>query len=377
MISLKEIKAECRFRLKKFSLQEQYYYDYKCFPREVPRTFCVHRKGFSLMEWNMLGLEDKDYKSYLTTRDYYKLHPLNGRYSRLIDDKIVIKETLSGTPLDQYMPEYYFLFDNEGLISLMMDAPDGLTADVNGILSLLRQKKKLALKRTNSTFGRGFYKLEYTEEGCYVNSTSRTEAEIREMLAGCRNYVVTEYLTSHPGLQEFWPHTANAIRYLSGRVGSEWRMLKSFVRMGSSKTGEIESFSKGGVICYIDEEGFFHNGFTVEKKKGRSHIREIRRHPDTKKVLEGRIPCWEELVKAAEDLQRYYSQTCYLGFDFVVTDENKIKLLEINSLNSLYSIQMDRSILDTENGKWFFLHKLKKDLPALRVGKNERNRRIY
>lgn len=47
-------------------------------------------------------------------------------------------------------------------------------------------------------------------------------------------------------------------------------------------------------------------------------------------------------------------QMKYMGFDFVVTDREQVKLLEINSLTSLDSIQLDRSILETENGKWFF-----------------------
>ena len=46
--------------------------------------------------------------------------------------------------------------------------------------------------------------------------------------------------------------------------------------------------------------------------------------------------------------------TKYLGFDFVVTDTGGVKLIEINSLTSLDTMQADCSILETENGKWFF-----------------------
>lgn len=42
-----------------------------------------------------------------------------------------------------------------------------------------------------------------------------------------------------------------------------------------------------------------------------------------------------------------------MGIDFVVTSDERVKVLEINSLTSLDSIQLDSSILDTNAGDFY------------------------
>ena len=80
----------------------------------------------------------------------------------------------------------------------------------------------------------------------------------------------------------------------------------------------------------------------------------IDRHPDTGMVLDGIIPMWDEIERAAREITKLIPQMKYLGLDFVVTDDNKVKLLEINSLTSLDALQLDGSLLKTKNGKLFY-----------------------
>ena len=358
--SIKKMLREWMYRFRRLSIFVQYYYDYKFFPHEIPYVFSVHRKGFSLLDWNVLGLENKDYKSYLSTRDYYKMHPLNGRFSEMIDDKKIIKEQMQNTPLARYMPDYYFQFDSDGKIIKLADAAPESGTEISDIKEFLKEKGRLAFKKTSEIFGRGFRKLEYRDGEFFINREPVSEDKLEAFFHDCRDYLVTEYLVTHPDLQEFWPHTANTMRYLVGRVGNEWRLLKCFIRFGNSKTGEMENFNAGGILCYINEGGTFNGGYVLKKVNGRSHIEECDTHPDTGKKMVGKIPCWDQVMKAAEDLEKFYSKGRYLGFDFVVTDQDKVKLLEINSLNSLDSLQLDKSILETKNGKWFYGYMMKK-----------------
>ena len=165
---------------------------------------------------------------------------------------------------------------------------------------------------------------------------------------------MTECLRPHPVLAEYWPQTVNTIRYLVGRVGGEWRMLKSYVRFGTSKTGEIDNFDRGGILCYIDEDGSFDGGYVLTGDPGRFSTVQVTPHPDTQKALTGNIPDWTDLQNLARKIEELLPQTEYLGFDFAVTDQDEVKLLEINSMNSLDALQLDGSILETPNGKWFF-----------------------
>ena len=59
-------------------------------------------------------------------------------------------------------------------------------------------------------------------------------------------------------------------------------------------------------------------------------------------------------VYAGEEIGRMLPMARYLGFDFVITADDKVKILEINSLTSLDSLQLDMPLLKTPNGKKFF-----------------------
>lgn len=343
------------YKLRKYRIYNGLVRDYlKGFPHLL-RVFSIHRRGFVLSDWEILNLNPEKCKGYLTTKQYNKIHPINGYYSKIIDDKMVMKYVVCGTDLDDLMPAYYYIIDEMGNIRPLMDAEKDCTAaDSEDICRLLREKKKLALKMVTGSIGKGFYKLEYADGEILANGKRVAKDQFADFLKPLKNYVVCEYVTPHPDLARFWPNTANTMRYLTGQVNGEWRLLSCFIRFGSKKSGEVENYNRGGILCYVDEKGHFSGGYELLTKNGRMYSKPVTHHPDTNQLLEGDIPCWDAVEKAAQGVERMLPQTRYLGFDFVVTNENKVKLLEINSLTSLDCIQIDGSILDTPNGKWFF-----------------------
>ena len=46
-------------------------------------------------------------------------------------------------------------------------------------------------------------------------------------------------------------------------------------------------------------------------------------------------------------------QMSYMGIDFCVTNDDRVKIIEINSLSSLDSIQTNESIYTTPGGEFF------------------------
>ena len=315
----------------------------------------IHRKGFLVNDWKIMRLTKGNYKQYLSSKQYSSYHPINGYYTNLIDDKLTIKYILSGTELAKYTPDYYFLIDETGHLFPMMDLPAGRdhygAADV---VALLKEKLVIAVKLVNGSIGRGFYKCEWMDGKIRVNGKEMDESGFTALIEGLRNYIVMEYLRPHEDLAAFWPTTANTLRYLLCRINGGYYMLKSFIRFGSNNTGQVENFNLGGILCYVDEEGHFDGGYMINSSKKKLSSVFVKRHPDTGKELKGSIPLWKEIQRAAIGVAQYLPETRYLGFDFVVTDKNEVKLLEINSLTSLDSIQMDCSILQTETGKRFF-----------------------
>lgn len=329
----------------------------KCFLEEygarsapVLRLWTAHRRGFPWKVWNALGLDRHSCSEYLSTAQYHGMDALNSGYDHWINDKLTVKYFCAGTALDRYMPAYYYQLAGDGRVLVL---PDGTgRADMGAIVALLKEKGRLALKRVMGTCGQGFYRAEYDGGVFRLNGQALSEQELTRTLAGLRDYIVTEYLTPHPDLAAICPDTADTVRYLVGRVDGQMRMLKSYIRFGTRASGAVEGYGAGGVLCYVDENGRFASGNVIDRATGRNIA--VDRHPGTGVPLQGTVPHWDGIVRAAEQYCEQFPQLGYLGFDFVVTDGGEVKLLEINSLTALQTLQLDGSILRSDPGRQFF-----------------------
>lgn len=321
----------------------------------------IHRRGFTVNDWQLLGLGEDNYKRYLTSKQYSFLHPMNGTYSSWIDDKLTLKYLCAGTPAGEYFPDYYFLLEGEKPLRLPdYRAPHGgPEASFADVANLLEVEGALAIKRIKGSIGEGFYKAEFDGSSYLLNGERHTKENFVSKVSELSSYLVTEYLRPHSELAKIYPNTPNTFRYLACRVDGVLVLLKSFIRFGCSKTGFVENFNSGGVLCYIDDSGHYDGGYVISRDGG-LHCEKVTIHPDSGAQLVGRIPLWDRVVEAVTRLDLLFPQLEYAGIDFVVTDRDEVKILEINSLTSLDAIQIDCSLLDTEVGRAFFLPRLER-----------------
>lgn len=192
--------------------------DYKARRHSIWKIRHIHRLGFSVGDWDLLSLTDENCERYLSTARYYAMHPLNGEFSKWIDDKLTLKYLCCGTELDRYCPAYYYQIDSKKNVLPLPDAEGrGGSADIGSIVDLLESKGVLALKRIAGSLGEGFYRLERDGGSFLVNGKRMSRAELEDLLGGLKSYIVTEFLKPHPDLAAFCPGTANTIRYLYGR----------------------------------------------------------------------------------------------------------------------------------------------------------------
>ena len=317
------------------------------------KVYSIHRQGFSWDDWHVNNLTKENCSKYLQTSQYYAMHPLNGNYSHWIDDKLTLKYLCTGTQLDQYMPRYYFQIDAEGKVLALSDAPETKDRnDFSDIISLLEEIGELALKRVAGSLGEGFYKAEMKEVRYYLNGTEYSREQLEAKFKTLKEYLVTEYLHPHKEMTPFCADTANCIRYLIGRDAlGKMKVIRSFIRFGTKASGYVENYNAGGVLCYISESGRFEYGNLFDAQKDKNSI--IYVHPDTKVELKGEIPLWNEIQLAAQRFGKHFPQLNYLGIDFVVTQGNEVKVLEINSLTSLDTLQLDGSILKKSPGEFY------------------------
>lgn len=333
-------------------LTHMYLNDYKRGKANAFKIASVHLKGWSYSDWSILGITDANRKSYLSTRDYCSLHPFNGVYSSWIDDKLTLKYILDGTKAGGYMPDYYFQLTENGNVLPLMDVKEEYAGKgVDGIVALLEEKSLLALKLIKGSLGVGFYKAEYRDNAYCLNGEKFTKPEFSNQLRALRGYLVTEYLLPHPEIARFCDKSVGCLRYVIGRMhNGQLQMVYSFIRLGTAKSRFVENYNSGGVLAVV-RDGEFVNGNVLDFSKNKNLV--IDRHPDNGVELKGKIPHWSEVEKAARIVADAMPQLTYLGIDFCVTNDDRVKIIEVNSLTSLDSIQTDCSIFDTPGGEFF------------------------
>lgn len=324
------------------------------------KKLLINLKGFKEETWNIDGINNRNYKEYLSDREYMNMHPINGRYSMWIDDKLTLKYMLAGNPkLRNIMPDYYWHIDEEGNIFELMDLEKENLLSNNQeerIIELLKRKKELAFKLFSGSIGKGFYKVSYIEDKIYINSRSYTEEKTKDFIRNLRGYLITEFIKPNKCFTKYCTKTTNTIRYLVGKENGKVLLLFSYIRFGTKQSDFIENYDSGGVLCILDKFGDFKEG---NLKEGNLKNKRIRKHPDTNKNLKDKIPNFYLMREIAEEIFSYLPQLKYCGIDFVYTNKNEYKILEINSLTSLAGIQLEKSILKSEYGN-FYLERLKK-----------------
>lgn len=334
------------------AIAEEFCEDYRSKRLPWHKIHAIHGKGFCVDSWVLYGLDAEKCSTYLSDAEYYSMHPVNGEFTKWIDDKLTLKYLCAGTQLDQYLPEYYYQFDENGNILCLVDCKEKKpAASAEDVAQLLRDKEILAIKLMDGSFGRGFYKAEFKDNAYYLNGERLDLTAFCDRLKLLRNYLVIEYFRPHPEFARFCQETPSCIRYAVGRWDGEAKMLVGGLAIGTKKSGFVENYAVGGVWCYLDSNGYFESGDILNEEAFQNQV--ITHHPDTGAQLKGRIPHWDEIVQAGKEFCIHFPQLKYLGFDFVVTSDERVKILEINSLSALDCFQHGTSVFETPAGDFF------------------------
>lgn len=309
----------------------------------VSDKFWCLQHGFTMEYFNLYGHENlrANYKKYLSSRQYNKLHPINGMFSLWIDDKLTIKHVFS--KFDEFLPRYYFDIE-DGKALKLADCPDSVKQDgFEGVLELIRQEKKIALKQLLGAFGIGFYRLEYIDGEYYITGEKASAEEIKTLLKSLNYYLVTEYITNHETIYNIWPGATNTLRILIGTVDQEPILMRSFMRFGNASSHGVDNAHSGGLEAVIDEEtGRVLFAVALDAKGCATKITE---HPDSGASFDFQIPRWDQVVNKCKEICRAFPELRYWGFDIAIT-QNGFKILEINSLSGLMAAQLKEPLLE-------------------------------
>ncbi len=146
------------------------------FSRAQTRWALKH--GFMPEQVDRLGINESNYRDYISAKDYAFLRPLNGAYSKWITDKVTIHTIFK--PFRQYMPALYYQlskrYDQTRIIPLYDDNAGDSFDDV---LELIKEKKAVTIAPAN---GVSASTIEYKEESFWFDNEKYSDSQLIEKL---------------------------------------------------------------------------------------------------------------------------------------------------------------------------------------------------
>jgi hypothetical protein len=329
IVRINKSKGYCDYAAKK-KFKEQYQDIFQNKNTTLKEKFWAQKRGFLSGKIAFYGLTEDNYRDYLAEFDYWKMYPINGIYSKWIDDKLTTKLILR--PFSEYLPEYYYQVGNDEVLKLM-DCPPDYGQSIEDLVILLREKRFLAAKLMEGTLGEGFYKLSFDGKKYYKNNQDISEEDLWKLFDSWKGlktggYLVTEYLHTHRELGKIWNETPNKLRIMVIREKNKPAIIgDAFFSFGTSKTGVIDNASAGGVACSVDlQTGELSRPVNLHNKK----LIASEYHPDTNVRVSGILPHWELITKTLGEISEYLPQIRYMGYDIAITDGG-FKIIEINT----------------------------------------------
>ena len=294
------------------------------------------------------SLGDYSDDQFIKEVDYLRLYPLNGKFNSWVDDKLTTYYMLH--QYQNYMPTYYFYINSIGKIRPMEEST---YCDVNRVIDFLKEKKKVVLKQAVGTISQGFMIISYENESFWVNKKALTELEMREELLSKRDYIVQEYVATHPSL----PKNIHTIRTVVMRQED-----------GQVQIGNVTINIKNPLAehLYLDETyldvdpetGAYERPFSgmLDKKLNYSYDQ------SDLEEFRGSVPNWQQVRDKVIEICDSMHEMSYWGLDVFVTEEEPgFKILEINSNPGLNLLQiMKPAMLPGTPSETFFKARLER-----------------
>ncbi|MBD5161015.1 MAG: leucine-rich repeat protein [Oscillibacter sp.] len=288
--------------------------------------------SFRLWQYN---LTEENVDFFLSDYDYYWLNRINNLYQKWVNDKTTYRLIME--PIKKYVPKYYYsVYNRNGKTELakMADLPAGFGNSADDVIRLLEDVSNLVFKPSAGTHGDGFYLFEYDNGTYLINGKTSSKEEIVTTINSQKSfYIITECLFMHDELRRFYPKSVNTIRVMViNSSGYEPKIMQTYMRIGSEKTGFTDNVGYGGICVSVDKE----TGELYNPQMVKDHVfYDCPVHPDTNVPIAGIVPCWQEMRKAVLEIAGYLKELEYLGFDVAITNEG-IKVLEINIHQDLH-----------------------------------------
>lgn len=165
-----------------------------------------------------------------------------------------------------------------------------------------------------------FFKDNNGECASYVKHVSNKEnfEEVIQKCEGNGEFICQEKLIQHPLLSKLNPSSINTIRLVTVNNNGKIQILSTILRIGTSKTGCVDNWAKGGIAVGVDEHGKLKQwGFYKPTFGTKTEI-----HPDTGVTFLGfELPYFEDAVNMAIQCHKHFYNIQTIGWDIAITED--------------------------------------------------------
>ena len=259
------------------------------------------------------------------------MHPLNGLYSGIIDNKVYLPYLFKDYP--EHIPTIYFFKDDLGFLPLVQRG-NHTRLSIQEFLDFVKIEKVLVLKHIGMEVGRGFMLLEYEEGIFFVNKKECGLEELKSLLDSLDNYIVQAYVKQHSFFSSINPTSLNTLRFLLvySKSAKGFVLARCFQRFGCNGNVVDNLGSGNGLLVYVDvNKGVYENfGVANIENKGDVFVEGIV-HPNSGFVFKGKsIPQFIETRDKVVEMMDSVSFLKFVAMDVAITEDG-FKIIETNS----------------------------------------------
>lgn len=285
-------------------------------------------------EWKFHGVYLLDYIQY---GFYWKTKPERRKY--VVHGRLIEMMQKANNPAHRYIFDEKPEFDKAFADFLQRDWLDTKDAELSDFMKFLEGKDSFFAKDPCGMFGLGVKKY-------FVNEIKDIEKTFKELKKN--KILCEESLSQCREMANFNDTSINSIRVVSFlRANGEVEIVGALLRVG--RKGKIaDNFHHMGIAAFVDPV----TGVVCTRgldKNNDAHVY----HPDSKAQIVGfKIPIWDEVVDTIKRAAKVVPDMRYIGWDVVITKDNKVELVEGNP-----GADPDAEQITTREGRWPYYKK--------------------
>lgn len=297
----------------------------------------AYRHGFMPQQVDVFGITRDNYKDFISEREYIYLRPLNGKYSKWVNDRVTVRNIFK--PFKQNLPDVYYQFSERdmGLHIIPLDADKSKTGRED-VLELIREKQIVILA---SAGGRKSVAIKAEGDMFVAGGTAFNDKEIFELIRAFSDVsLLREYVApvlDFSGSIEEYPDVLRIIAFneegdmpeigsayfkiSNGNIEREQELSSRRVNRALEKddaNDDIIEDEYNSIAAYVDlETGVYRHGQALTK----DGVIKFEKHPVTGRELSGSIKCWNEIRQLVDRMCRFVPQLGLFGLDIVITED--------------------------------------------------------